>query len=437
MADKDVKNLVDRVVKSGWTSTIDGRNHWRLTSPDGLQQVTIPTSPGTAFWEKRALGKLKRAGWEPEAAVLEKRKQSRARTEEERAKADAELARRDLLLMAQAATRERLQAAMGTAASPGELASYSTASRYVPLAELRAAMDLNGEHGCNRRDVYPAWVAKWSGMMRRGAWHHSPEPIIFCREHGCLVDGMHRATAACRLAEEDPELFEGLFPYGVPFTVVTDYPTDLVKILNGGKSRSPKDVLSFAGLGKNQFPVAAALRLLVAYDAREPWIQWTQLKLDNDELDAAIAGPYARLTSPEVGTTAHRLRHKTKMTPAAAWALPFLLDRDGHDPEFAEEFYAGLCLETDLFKGDPRGVLGQALLRGISSSNPLGKKAPGAYHLCIALKAYYLWGYEYEENGDDSTQSIGFKADEQAYAVWRPGMVKIGKEIRVSYRPAR
>jgi hypothetical protein len=448
MADKDVEDLVRQVTArgSGWTRATqkDGNGHIRLLAPGG-GFVTLPTSPSDPHWRANALADLKRNGWNPDDIEAERKRISRQRATEEIKRAQLAAQRAQERENARQAAVQLLKEA-NTEAAPlagSVLVGYPTEARYVTVDEIRAAVDLNRENRCNTRPLYKEWVRQWRNIMARGAWHLSPEAIVF-DEHGCMVDGMHRGTAYLELAEREPEVLSEYYPYGMPFTVVSGFPSALVQILNSGKARSPKDILAVEGVTKNSYQLAAALRLLVAYDDFQagtgvPWPQWNSLKMDADEMAIAIKGPYVRL--PEFGPASSLLRRKIRMAPAASYALPFLLDREGHDPAAAEEFLAGLRMEVDTRVGDPRATLGMALLRrlpsrsaagnarrGAISANSEAQRVPGAHQLCMGLKAYFKWMTNEEWRVAD------FGVNEKAYAVWQPGMKLIKGEVRYPYR---
>lgn len=480
------KNDVDKLVREiratpGYTCEVNGGGHYTVTAPGGdfMQLSATPSDPN---WRVKAIRELKRdVGWTTDLAdELRKREAqkamgavriqetedlqraqeladerqrqevanerqaqariSRQRTLDELTKAKEAAERARSLVATQEVARQALHevnvGAMPTA--DDRLAGYPTVARYMTIPEIREAVDLNKGNRCNTRPLYEQWIDKWYRAMARGAWYLSPEPVIH-DEHGCAVDGNHRYHAALRLAEENPEALAQFYPHGIPFTVVSEFPSAMVKILNGGKSRSARDVLGVAGHTKNSFQVAAGLRLVVAYDGGTPWTRWSALRMDNDEIDAAIEGPYARL--PEQGSISSRLRRKVRMAPAASYVLPFLLERDGHSEEDARKFLEGICLETEMRQGDPRGTLGLALLRrapertesgalrkGRATANKDAQKSTGAHQLCMALKAYYKWQV------GETMQIADFGSNEKAYAVWRPDMKLIKGEVRVPYR---
>lgn len=444
MSNKEVEDLVKQVTSrgSGWTrdDKVDGNDHIVLRGPDG-ECVRIASTPSDSRWKRNSLADLKRAGWDPEEVERENRRISRQRATDE-----IEKARLNLIRAQEMADARQAAAALLKEANAGEklltggvLKGYPTEARYVSVEEIRIAVDLNRANRCNTRPLYKRWVAKWQSTMGRGAWHLSPEALVF-DEHGCLVDGMHRGAAYVQLADKNPELLLEHYPHGIPFTVVTDFPSALVGMLNSGKSRSAKDAVAVAGHTANAFQVSAALRLVMAYDQRFgerglPWTQWGGFDVDNDEVVAAFNGPYAGLI--EHHTVASRLRRKIKMTPSASLVLPFLLSRDGHSEEDAETFINGICLDDDYRKGDARAAFGTAMLRRVKTpgaaaakvTNKDSLKSPGPYQLCLALKAYYKW-----QVGDDSVQILDFGRGEKAYAVWTPGMKLINGEVRVSYR---
>lgn len=61
---REVRKLIRRLEKDGWSARKTGGGHWVVRSPEGVP-VSMPSSPSDHRSMKNVMAKLKRAGWTP------------------------------------------------------------------------------------------------------------------------------------------------------------------------------------------------------------------------------------------------------------------------------------------------------------------------------------------------------------------------------------
>lgn len=105
-------------------------------------------------------------------------------------------------------------------------------------------------NGHNRRLVM-ARVRKYANDMARGRWALNPQPVVIA-DDGTLLDGQHRLHA----------VVESGLP--VMMAVVHGAPRSMQDVLDQGKSRDPRDVLTLNGVAgaKNVVSTCRALDML-------------------------------------------------------------------------------------------------------------------------------------------------------------------------------
>lgn len=117
------------------------------------------------------------------------------------------------------------------------------------------ARELLKQNTSNRK-VHATAVAAYSSDMSNGRWKFTADPIRIDTD-GVLLDGQHRLMA---VAKQD----DG---FSTPMLVVSGLPSESQKVMDQGARRTAGDQLGLAGV-KNASTIAAAVRLVILYDAR-------------------------------------------------------------------------------------------------------------------------------------------------------------------------
>lgn len=460
MSKRDVEALVQQCRELGWGVEVTAKGFNRITPPEGDIIISPSTGDGRALGNFKA--ELRRAGFNPEAVQLAKAEKAEAAITQDRAKNDAALAR----AAARAAERAK-EAALApiptapqtapalpkapTLASPfapppppvtptpvpsaasGTLAGYPRVVAWVTQKEaarvLADAKEAQEHGGCRQRKLNVRNAAKIQQGMELGEWELNPaDSLVYCKEHGSIVNGQHRMKG---LRDADPEFISAFYPDGVPFYITTGFPCAMSHIFDTGKARSAADALAVEGLeGWGPLP-SAALRLAMLYDLSflpdgvKSWPQWRNVQLTNTELTVAAAGPYRELLN--YGKIASRAYTKSKMTRSSTMVAAFLIDRDnpgGSNPEnghTTELFWKGICLDDDIKAGDPR----MALVRFAMRTGMKRGSESGSLMLAHILKNYanYMIG---TKKVDLSTVAV----DAPMPPVWQPGMRWFHQQLR-------
>lgn len=124
----------------------------------------------------------------------------------------------------------------------------------------------------HNRIVHKETVSFYSKQMIEGNWQLSPEGISFDK-YGNLIDGQHRLMS---VIESN---------MNIQFLVSRGFNRDVFSVINTGKNRSAKDVLSISNI-KNASRVAAMIKKVSAI--KKKWIanksSFKNLRLSNTDV---------------------------------------------------------------------------------------------------------------------------------------------------------
>lgn len=461
MSKKEIDELVEGCRALGWNVKETAKGFYQILPPNGGDPIISPGRPVA-----RSLGnfkaELRRAGFNPEVAQLAKAEKAEAAITKDRARNEAALAR----AAARAAERakEATLAPISTAPQtapvlppkgPGlgnpfapppppvasvpmpstasnALAGYPRVVVYVAQEEaaqfLAKAKEEQEKGGCRQRKLNVRNAAKIQQGMELGEWELNPaDSLVFCKEHGSIVNGQHRMKG---LRDADSEFISAFYPHGVPFYVTTGFPCARSHIFDTGKARSGSDALTVEGLqGWGPLPTAA-LRLAMLYDQSflpegvKNWGQWRNVQITNTEMTTAARESYGALL--EHGTIASRAYSKAKVTRSATMVASYLLSRDNPDGKGTEgrdneQFWRGVCLDDDLKAGDPRMALVRVAMR--SGGKRGADNGP-------AMLAHILKQYANYMIGGKKVDLSTVDREVPMPPVWQPGMRWFGQELR-------
>jgi len=390
---KDTKKLIDEISQAiGWRVVDMTNGHYQVVNPDG-DSVTTSGTPGQQSTLLRFRDDLKKhLGWD--AAKEKRRRQAEAklRLEADRAKNDAVMAK----AVAEAKERhcaemERLKQTQrpGTKLPNGEVVDYISKPVFFTRIDAIAALETKGRCDCNLRALSETNITRLFEPMHEGDWMYMPHGLDVCI-HGNYGDGAHRLEALKRMSDE--ELIELYGEPGLWFRVTYGVPPEVLDNTDMGKARSHADVLMQHGYKRNPKEVAAALNILIAYDAGTPWRHWSRKVITHRQRLRALKGEYAALVAPgsenTIMTDALRLhKSRMKMTLTSALVFCFLIQREVPYPVW-NAFLTPLLTLKDFEDDDPRGALYTNLIK--KDRKPTEARQ-GIRELGMALKTWNKW----------------------------------------------
>lgn len=195
-------------------------------------------------------------------------------------------------------------------------------------------------------------VAKYARAMERGEWLLNGEAIIF-DDAGNLANGQHRLNACIRT--------------GIPLNtvVVRGVHPDSFKTFDGGKTRSPADILSVAG-EKNTVALASAARAYLMMEM----IGRKKFEITSTQIDKIVKTN--RSLSRIVGTY---VGHKPRVLPAGFCGVVAQVERLHGEP-IASSFLIKTISGVGLSKDDPEYILRDKFLNtkyGCAISSEMGR----------------------------------------------------------------
>jgi hypothetical protein len=209
----------------------------------------------------------------------------------------------------------------------------------------------------------------FSTTIKRGGWENTGEPVIFAQE-GVLNNGQHRLEGIIR---SNTSVVMDL-RFGIPRKAFANTDT--------GAKRLAGDVLSIMG-STNPFAAAAAVKLLIAYEAGLPDSYTTSL--DNDQ----ILHAFRRWPDVEraVDLTHAKISRRGFMN-ASSNAFTLLALRQVQEPtviEFLSLVESGLTRA----KNDAPRLLRERLLTDEKLSR--GSRTAIVERLALFIKAWNFW----------------------------------------------
>jgi hypothetical protein len=307
------------------------------------------------------------------------------------------------------------------------LVGYPRYAVRINQAQARKVIDDTKENqengGCRQRKIYRSNIEEIKQGMELGEWALNPaDSLVFCKEHGSVVNGQHRLRTLGYEAEA--EFIEAFYPKeGVPFYVTFDFPCALSHIFDQGKKRNTTDAADFAGLeGWGSIP-SAALKLVHQFDesfregGEQNWMRWSKQLYTNTEKTHDMAVSYGDLlNNAQLVSRAYR---RSKITRSSSMAAAFLIDRDnpgGWNPVNKHTsilFWKGVCGDDTMEVGDPR----MALVRVAMRTGAKKRVDNGPTMLAHILKQYA----NYMIGGKKVDMSV-VNTSQPMPPVWQPGM---------------
>ncbi|MFE6451105.1 hypothetical protein [Nocardiopsis dassonvillei] len=210
-------------------------------------------------------------------------------------------------------------------------------------------------------------------QIERGEWQLTHQGIAF-DEDGNLLDGQHRLQAIVRTGAVVKMLvFEGV-------------PKTSFSVLDTGRKRTGKDVLSLAG-ESNTAHLASALRGLHLYHTM-PEVNWSGAKamVSNEQLlDILTENPGMRDALLR-GSVIHRAIRMTITAASIGWYVTSQA-RPDIDPE---PWFEGITTGANLTFGDPRLTLRNTMI-ALGSGKITRRREDSREHLFYYLKSWNAW----------------------------------------------
>lgn len=326
-AKQEIADLVARVGKTpGWTTGLTGRNHHKITAPNGEFITASVTPRGSRPLTDLRLD-LKRLGWTEDAAevasderavaaLVADREANDRKTKQVLARAKRENAARETATIADAepAKADTTKGLVFIPPTPSTIttpfvSTASLAAKSAPVTEddidlsdyrqetvyltYDMACEIAGRGQCRQRHLYEKHAGKLAQAMNRGEWRNNPADSLVFDEHeeacgecipckaaikrtgeatlatcsaplpGCLINGQHRVWAR---VEGNQDAIAHHYPHGVPFRVTYGFPSALAHIFDTGKARNASDALTVGGLAGWGTMESAALRMAMNFD---------------------------------------------------------------------------------------------------------------------------------------------------------------------------
>lgn len=196
----------------------------------------------------------------------------------------------------------------------------------------------------HNRAIRKTDVTFLSRQLREGLWRRNPQPILFERSSGLLVDGQHRLSA--------------VVDSGIPtWFRIESVDDDVMPVLDTGRSRTAGDVLSMgdqAAVSGSYTAQAAAAKLLLAWERnRNPFI--------------GQAGGSGRIANVEIWQFMSRALYPTIVfnvargvqlqsagVPGGSGMWGAMLTKfETIDSALCDEFYEGMLTGADLAETSP------------------------------------------------------------------------------------
>lgn len=207
--------------------------------------------------------------------------------------------------------------------------------------------------------------------LSRGGWENTGEAVIFAKE-GVLNNGQHR--------------LEGIVRSGISALMDIRFgiPREAFSVTDTGAKRLAGDVLSISG-STSPFASAAAVKLLLAYEAGLPTSYVGSMKIGNDQI---LAG-FRRWPEIEQAVNMNHqwLKRKGFITAASnAFTLMALKQTDDETvSQFLELVESGLTKS----KNDSPRLLREKILDDITSSR--GNRSHVVERFALFIKAWNFW----------------------------------------------
>jgi len=235
---------------------------------------------------------------------------------------------------------------------------YDVSWETLSVAELREALKIGSECGCNPRDSRRGHALGIASAMTEGDWEPGIPDIVCLCEHGGICNGRHRCIAACEA--------------GIPLTgwVARDVPRKVIRYADIGLKRTPADALKGRGVQSYRAALGAAVRLLRLYDTQRDvhWSLWGSLRFTAPKIGDLFDRFYSDLET--VVDAGRQIESGTNCTPSAAAAFAYLMRREGGAERLAKVAY-GLAGGTP----DIKDILAVARNRLSREARQRGHKA--------------------------------------------------------------
>lgn len=243
--------------------------------------------------------------------------------------------------------------------------------RYVDVTPSLARKWLSPDINSHNRKIISNAVAFYADAMEHGEWAVTGETIQFAGDIDTaptLLNGQHRLEAIAQTGITQRIL------------IVDRLDPDVFAVLDTGKSRGFKDVLSAMGEA-DATKIAAAARL--AYNVEQGAVSSKtnggQSQISNVRLQQWFE---AHPDFAKYGNESSALRKAVPINPSAAMVAMWRLHQI--DTEAAGVFFTGLRTGANLDTGDGRLAMREWLVRN-------GGRQRGVVHLAMVFKAWNGW----------------------------------------------
>ncbi|MEW1679400.1 hypothetical protein AB0O47_40040 [Streptomyces noursei] len=245
--------------------------------------------------------------------------------------------------------------------------------RTLGVEELKAALEIGAECGCNPRSSRKGHALGIASAMAEGDWEPGIPDIVCLCEHGGICNGRHRCIASVEA--------------GLPLTgwVAEDVPVNVIRYADIGLKRTPADALAGRGVKSYRTALGATVRLLRLYDTQrdQHWSLWRQTRFTAPKIGDLYDKHYSDLeTTVDRG---RQIESGTQCCPSAAAAFAYLLRREGGVERLADISYK-LAGGT----GDLNDIFAHARTRLAREAKHRGRKADqnrAPYELGLLLTA--------------------------------------------------
>ncbi|MFI5780874.1 hypothetical protein [Nocardia sp. NPDC051570] len=229
------------------------------------------------------------------------------------------------------------------------------------------------ERNTGNRPLSRMMVVQLAGAIQRGEWLHTHQGIAF-DTNGVLIDGQHRLAAVVRSGVT------------VRMQVTFDVPPATFSVVDTGRKRSARDILSLSG-EENASYLASALRVhyLYSHNPNAVWVGTVSMVTNEQIIEFLQTHPEMR-DSVALGRTLNKAFRI--LVPAAA--VGYYLTKTRRPDIDQTTWIDGLESGAHLAEGDPRLMLRNVILR--TSAGKSATKADGSRNqLHLYLKAWNAW----------------------------------------------
>jgi hypothetical protein len=357
----EVREILEAVAEIGWTIATT-KNGFRIQSPRG--SAALHHTPSDYRWKENTWRDLRRIGYQTDRNAFDQATAGRKEALREATRLEAER----LITEAQHKADQRQAEAMALARAAGYLTDMNLLftphpgpmRTYTVVITPELAVQLDEMNVDNQRNLTPARVDALAQAIIDGKFKHTHQGIAISTE-GRMVDGMHRVKAI--IQADKPVVMQ----------VAVGVEPDTFTVIDTGKPRRGSDILRIGGYSQAPSSLAAAARLLYAYNvisaAEKAGVtppSWTTIRLSNADVMEVVESTNGAL--PEaVAFNAHmRLSTTAKLVPAAAVTGAYLIHQKW-DPQSVpvERFWEGLLDPYSLGSDDPRAALHRNLVNSL------------------------------------------------------------------------